>query len=630
MSICKRCDVIVLAACVLVVGSWRDRASAAVGEPAAEPIAVKVSQGRFPDARINPMLFGNFIELLDDLVPGMWAEMLNDRGFEGVIPAANWVYYDGSPTWCDRAWNPDASWRIESQGAFNGGRCAALAQTGKGPAVLSQSGLSVSAGASYRFSAYVRALGSVQAEALLVFEQPVGAMMELGSLQLENLTERWSRVSGTLRAQGSTDRARFELRATGSGRLLVDQVSLMPVENDKGWRKDVVRAVKDVKPALIRWGGSVVDPGAYRWMAGIGDRDQRVPFKNANWGRIDSNDVGIAEFLEFCRLVGALPLVCVSFSDGAQSAADLVEFCNGAAELPWGARRAELGAREPFRVKYWQLGNELSGDDDAYIEKCKAFIRAMKKVDPSIAILSSFPSKKVLSELGKDLAYVAPHHYTHDLKGCEADFENLRRMIGATKGAEHVRLAVTEWNFTGGDWGLGRAKMLTLEGALWNARYLNLMCRHADVVEMACRSNLVNSYCSGIIGTTPGGLIKRPSYHVMKLYAENALPVPLGAEAASDALDVFACASPGLGEACVFAVNLGREPREIAIDFGPLGKSVRVKSALSVCDSLDRRQPDVVNQESGEGRVRTAAAAVDGAAVRLPAFSATAIRCDLR
>src|SRR5580700_2538667 len=52
--------------------------------------------------RIDPMLFGNFIELLDDLAPGMWAEMLNDRSFEGVAPAADWSYFDGKPDFCDR------------------------------------------------------------------------------------------------------------------------------------------------------------------------------------------------------------------------------------------------------------------------------------------------------------------------------------------------------------------------------------------------------------------------------------------------------------------------------------------------------------------------------------------------
>src|SRR5215472_16965916 len=54
--------------------------------------------------QINPKLFGNFIELLEDVVPGTWAEMLNDRSFEGVTRPSNWCYYDGSPTICDRQW----------------------------------------------------------------------------------------------------------------------------------------------------------------------------------------------------------------------------------------------------------------------------------------------------------------------------------------------------------------------------------------------------------------------------------------------------------------------------------------------------------------------------------------------
>ena len=56
----------------------------------------------------------------------MWAERLNDRGFEGVTPAANWVYYDGSPTFCDRAWDKSEDWSIEQQGAFNGSQCARI------------------------------------------------------------------------------------------------------------------------------------------------------------------------------------------------------------------------------------------------------------------------------------------------------------------------------------------------------------------------------------------------------------------------------------------------------------------------------------------------------------------------
>ena len=408
---------------------------------------------------------------------------------------------------------------------------------------------------------------------------------------MDLLAARLGRVSAALKAGGTTDRAIFEIRARGEGSLWVDKVSLMPERNHDGWRDDVVGAIKASRPAVIRWGGSVVDPGAYRWKGGIGDRDLRVPFLNTNWGRIDANDVGIGEFCRFCEMVGAEPLVCVSFSDGAASAADLVEYCNGAAGTPWGSRRAADGHPAPYRVKYWQLGNEISGDDDAYIAKCRDFIAAMKGVDPGVAILSSFPSQKVFERLGKDLAHVAPHHYTRDLAGCEADFRKLSKMIASTPGCGHLRLAVTEWNFTAGDWGLMRGKMLTLEGALWNAQYLNLMCRYADVVEMGCRSNIANSYCSGIIGTTPAGLIRRPSYYVMKLYAEHAKPIPLQLGEPQEGLDLMACADATRSKLCLFAVNLRREPVKLRLDLSEEygGTLSRSRRRSPFCDAALRR-----------------------------------------
>ena len=239
-----------------------------------------------------------------------------------------------------------------------------------------------------------------------------------------------------------------------------------------------------------------------------------------------------------------------------------------------GRRRRANDHPAPYHVKYWQLGNEISGDDEAYIKKCREFIRVMKRADSTIAILSSFPSQKVLDVLGHDLAYLAPHHYTRDLAACEADFANLSRMIARTPGCGHLRLAVTEWNFTAGDWGLGRGKMLTLEGALWNARYLNLLCRHSNIAEIACRSNMTNSFCSGIIGTRPGGLLKRPSYHVMKLYADHALPIPLATGPAPAGLDVIACADEPRQAVCVFAVNTRTEPVSLSLDLAGLGSGL--------------------------------------------------------
>jgi alpha-L-arabinofuranosidase len=615
-----------LALILLLLSAWCVCRRADAAEPALKIFAKPLHSGH-----INPMLFGNFIELLDDLVPGMWAEMLNDRGFERVIPPEKWVYYDGAPTFCDRQWSPTGDWTSETVGAFNGPRCARIVGHESQPVGLTQSGLFVQHGGRYRFSGYVRSDGNpLRVQAILKAPLPDGRFIELAAVDFPAPSTSWTKSTVELEPSGKSDRAVFEMRMIGKGTLWADKLSLVPLDNRQGWRTDVVAAIKAARPAVIRWGGSAVDPGQYRWKNGIGDRDLRAPFANINWGRIDSNDVGIDEFCQFCTLVDAQPLVCVSFSDGAASAADLVQYCNGSAATKWGARRVANGHLAPYAVKYWQLGNEISGNDEAYIKKCRDFIRAMKEADPSIAILSSFPSQKVLDVLGRDLAYLAPHHYTRDLAACEADFDNLSRMIAHTSGCGHLRLAVTEWNFTAGDWGLGRGKMLTLEGAILNARYLNLLCRHCDRVEIACRSNMTNSFCSGIIGTNPAGVLKRPSYHVMQLYAEHVLPIPLAVGHAPAGLDAMACAGESRKRIAVFAVNSGSKPIKISLDLSEFGREANPQVVETVRDALDLRQPDVMNHWSRPNRVRTIRTKLSASELTLPALSVSAIICGPR
>ena len=105
------------------------------------------------------------------------------------------------------------------------------------------------------------------------------------------------------------------------------------------------------------------------------------------------------------------------------------------------------------------------------------------------------------------------------------------------------------------------------------AQYLNLMGRYANVVEMGCRSNMTNSYCSGIIGTTPAGLIKRPSYYVMKLYADHAKAIPLQQGKNPAGVDRWRARMRGREKLCIFAVNLRREPVTFNLDLTEFGDS---------------------------------------------------------
>jgi alpha-L-arabinofuranosidase len=352
-----------------------------------------------------------------------------------------------------------------------------------------------------------------------------------------------------------------------------------------------------------------------------------VPFKNEVWGRIDPNDVGIDEFCQFCELAGAEPLICVSFADGASSAGELVEYCNGDAGSAWGARRAGNGHPAAYRVKFWQVGNEIDANNQAYLDQFPDFIRAMKQADPGVRLMTSFPGRKLLERVGKDIAFVCPHHYTPDLAACEREFRSLGEMFEHTPGCGQIKLGVTEWNIDGGSWGLGRARQSTLWAALRNARYLNLLLRHSDRVELACRSNLANSYCGAILETAASGsgLLKRASYHVMYLYSHHAKPVPLRVETSGDRLDLVACASEDRKSAVVLAVNEGPEPVELGITLSGFGSAVRGLKAEAVCDGLEAGQPDVMNHWTAPERIciRPIAAAPERTVV--PGLSAAAL-----
>ncbi len=556
------------------------------------------------------------------------AELLNDRSFAGVIPTANWVYYDGSFDICDRQWDTNSSWSYDTEKPLVGSRCVKLVAE-SGPATLSQSGISARKGMEYNFSTYVRGDSSVKVSVRLKVLLPTEEWLTLASADLPPPSPEWHKSSCKMSSKGNADRAVFELRAEGQGHVWVNKLSLMPGDNKNGWRADVVDAIREIRPGILRWGGSAVDPGHYRWKNGIGDRDRRVPWLNENWGRIDSNDVGVDEFCQFCELIDAEPLLCVSFSDGAQSAHDLVEYCNGGQESAGGAKRRANGHATPYHIKYWEIGNEINGNDASYLEQFPAFIEAIRSADPHAKIMTSYPSQRLLDRVGKEVDFVCPHHYTTDLNACELDFERISQMIDQTPGCSHIKMGVTEWNIDAGAWGLGRAKQSTLFAGLENARYLNLMMRHSDKVKIANRSNLANSYCGATILTAASGtgILRQPSHYVMKLYSRNAKPVPLAVQTYENKLDIFACGSDDRKSIVVFVVNPTQESFKVVLGFGGFDTSPHLVSAEAVCDILNRRQPDVGNHWQEQERVRIVGVPVSENAASLPPFSATAITC---
>src|SRR5262245_25382473 len=194
------------------------------------------------------------------------------------------------------------------------------------------------------------------------------------------------------------------------------------------WREDVVETTRELAPTMLRWGGIFLD--FYRWREGVGPRDKRPSMLNLLWGGIESNQVGTGEFVEFCRLVGAEPLICVNFeSDGrkqymkvkdsvrtadAQEAADWVAYCND----PNNRERKAHKDTAPWNVRHWQIGNETSYDRNGFdletaARKTVEFARAMRAADPSIQLIAwgdSGWAARMAEVAGEHVQYLAFHH----------------------------------------------------------------------------------------------------------------------------------------------------------------------------------------------------------------------------
>jgi alpha-N-arabinofuranosidase len=122
--------------------------------------------------------------------------------------------------------------------------------------------------------------------------------------------------------------------------------------------------------------------------------EQRLTKPNYAWGAIEPNTFGTDEFIAFCQAVGCEPMICVNAGSGTPAeAARWIEYCNGPASSPMGHLRAASGHVEPFRVKHWEVGNELWGHWQmgwttavGYVDRFKQFSAAMLAADPTVKL----------------------------------------------------------------------------------------------------------------------------------------------------------------------------------------------------------------------------------------------------
>jgi alpha-N-arabinofuranosidase len=331
-----------------------------------------------------------------------------------------------------------------------------------------------------------------------------------------------------------------------------------PLSDEEGFRTDVLKAAKELNVSLCRYpGGNFVSN--YHWLDGVGPN--RVPRMELAWSRLETNEFGTNEFINYAKKLETEPYFAVNLGTGTiEEARRWVEYCN-VKEGPYYAElRKEHGYPEPHNIKYWSLGNEMDGfwqmghlNAEDYSKKAREAAKLMKLTDPSIKLIATGSSNyrpnadpnewnaKVLAELRDVVDYIALHMYVgnHDnnyynFVASPLELEQRtkivkglidREMENANRGSRNpIYIAWDEYNI----WYRWRAEetmtgtraleeRYNLEDALVIAGFLNAFIRNADVVKMANMAQLVNVIAP--IFAEEDGMFKQTIYFPLQLFA---------------------------------------------------------------------------------------------------------------
>ncbi len=519
-------------------------------------------------APVSKYIYGQFIEHLGRCIyHGIWAEMLEDRKFFYAVPARRDIW---SRTGAGARVLRDSPWKVTGprQNAVRMntadpyvGRHAPEISLKQGPAGIMQGELAVVAGETY--VGRVVLAGDETAAPVHVILVWGTASETSDGVTIKQIGQTYTKYPLTFKAYGSSNDARLEIVGMGTGTFRVGAVSLMPGDNVKGFRADTLALLKKLNSPVYRWpGGNFVS--GYDWRDGLGDPDRRPTRSNPAWTGLEYNDVGIHEFITFCRLLKTEPYIAVNTGRGTVEDARLeVEYCNGSTDTPMGKWRATNGHPEPFGVKFWAVGNEMYGNWQLghmslqdYVKKHNAVAEAMWKADSSAQLVAVGAvgrwSVETLRNCADHMTMISEHFYNQgrtDVAAHVAQIPNnvrriadahrrYRRQIDAIKN-RNIRIALDEWNYWYGPHVFGElgTRYFHKDG-LGIAAGLHEYIRNSDIYFMANYAQTVNVI--GCIKTTQTEAAFETTALPLMLYRKEFGVLPITVRHETAPLDVVA------------------------------------------------------------------------------------------
>lgn len=561
-------------------------------------------------AVVQPTMYGLFFEDINFAADGgLYAEMVKNRSFE--FPQAL------------MGWQTMGCVEVKDDGPFE--RCphyVVLSDPGHrewrtGLTNEGFFGVAFEKGKSYNFSVWARApKGASRIRVQLIDEASMDESQVMAEQKLSVESQEWKRYELTLQPRKTVAKGKLRIYLNSANSIALEHVSLFPADTYKGraggLRRDLAQALEDAHPGIFRFPGGCIVEGTtladrYQWKETIGPVENR-PLNRNRWeytfdsryypDYFQSYGLGFYEYFQLCEDIKAEPLpvlnvgmVCQYQNENTekphvpvaelepyiQDALDLIEFANGDENTTWGKKRAELGHKEPFNLKYLAIGNEQW--QKMYFERLEPFVKAIKAKHPEIKLVgTSGPNSEgkdfedgwaAMKQLKADL--VDEHYYRNEQwflsHGLRYDsYDRKGPKVFAGEYACH---------------GKGK-KFNHYETSILEAAVMTGFERNADVVWMATPAPLfahvegwqwrpdliwydnLRSFCS-------------VSYYVQQLFAANkgtnVLPLtmngkPVAGQEGQDGLFASAVTDKNAGTVTIKVVNTSRQaqPVEIALN----------------------------------------------------------------
>lgn len=307
--------------------------------------------------------------------------------------------------------------------------------------------------------------------------------------------------------------------------------------NENGFREDVIQLVKELNVPLVRYPGGNFLSG-YNWEDGIGDKNLRPKRLDLAWRTVETNEVGIDEYLDWSEKTNTEVNMAVNLgTKGIDSARNLVEYCNFEGGTYWSDLRKKNGHEKPYKIKTWCLGNEMDGEwqighktAEEYGRLAVETAKAMKWVDDSIELVVCGSSSStrptfvdweltVLDHTYNHVDYLSLHQYydnkADNLSEFLAKSEDMNRFIKsvvaicdtvkAKKRSDKVMmLSFDEWNVwyhsneetsQQKPWQVAPhilEDVYNFEDSLLVGSMLITLLKNSDRVKIACLAQLVN------------------------------------------------------------------------------------------------------------------------------------------